>query len=39
MKKMTRNDILKIAAGVTAAVVACLGTVAALMVPVISALH
>ncbi len=39
MKTMTRNEVLKIAAGVTAAVVACLGTVTALMVPVISALH
>lgn len=34
----SRKDALRIAARVTAAVAACLGTVTALMVPVIAAL-
>ena len=36
---MDRNEILRIAAEATAAVVACAATVAVLMLPVLSALH
>ena len=36
---MSRNEIIRIAAEATAAVAACVATVAVLMLPVLSALH